>query len=370
MSVVNSGRVSALRHNHPMPPRTKAAASGGAKSGATASSPDPKAAASLVFGASDYFYSAVVDAVFADAKKSDPLTEKLTLNGSTSTAGEVMNALGANLFGGASVVCIEESEALEEPAQQAVLETVAELTSGVRTDLRLILWHSNGVKARKFADSLRAAGIHEVLATKPKSYQLDDFLAAEFKRRKRKVEDAVPTGLRLALGEDLAVLMNAVRALCEDVTENPITVAHVGLYQPGVADVPGWEVADAVLEADPDKVMHQVRRALVADPNCAPALVAATASSLRQLVAFAPLRNAPQAQVAAEIGVPPFKIRTLAAQLRHWNPDTLARATVLLADADIASKGQNLHGEGLEPEVRAYEVERLLVGIASLPRPG
>lgn len=207
-----------------------------------------------------------------------------------------------------------------------------------------------------------------MVATKPKSYQLDDFLTAEFKRRKRKVDDAVPTALRMALGEDLAVLMNAVRALCEDVEESPITVTHVGLYQPGVADVPGWEVADAILGAAPDKVMQQVRRALVADPNCAPSLIAATASSLRQLVAFAPLRNAPQAEVASEIGVPPFKIRTLAAQLRHWNPDLLARAAVMLADADVASKGQNLHGEGLEPEVRAHEVERLLVGIAALPR--
>ena len=349
-----------------MPPRTKSTNAG--KSGGASAAPDGSAAVTLVFGASDYFYSAAVDAVLADAKHSDPLTEKVTINGATASPSEVVGALGANLFGGASVVCIEESESLEEAAQAAVLQTAAELASGVRTDLRLILWHTNGVKARKFADSLRATGAHEVLATKPKSYQLDDFLSAEFKRRKRKVDDAVPTALRLALGEDLAVLMNAVRALCEDVTDNPITVAHVGLYQPGVADVPGWEVADAVLGADPEKVMHQVRRALVADPNCAPALVAATASSLRQLVAFAPLRNAPQGQVASEIGVPPFKVRTLAAQLRHWNPDTLARAAMLLADADIASKGQNLHGEGLEPEVRAHEVERLLVGVAALPR--
>jgi hypothetical protein len=54
--------------------------------------------------------------------------------------------------------------------------------------------------------------------------------------------------------------------------------------------------------------------------------------------------------------------------LRNWNSETLSRAVVMLADADVASKGQNLRGEGLEPEVRIHEVERLLVGIAALPR--
>ena len=88
-----------------MPPRTKSASAG--KQGAASAAPDGSAAVTLVFGASDYFYSAAVDAVLADAKHSDPLTEKVTLNGATASPGEVVGSLGANLFGGASVVCIE-----------------------------------------------------------------------------------------------------------------------------------------------------------------------------------------------------------------------------------------------------------------------
>ena len=161
---------------------------------------------------------------------------------------------------------------------------------------------------------------------------------------------------------------SAVRALCEDVEHGHITVQHVALYQPGVADVPGWDVSDAVLGAQPTRALLLIRRALVADPNCGPALVAATASAMRQLVGYIPLRSAPEGQIASELGIPPFKIKTLAQQLRNWSPDTLSQAVMMLADADVASKGQNLRGEGLEPETRAFEVERLLVGIASLPR--
>ena len=349
-----------------MPPRTKAPAK--SKSGSAASQPDPAAHVTLVFGAGDYFYSETVDAVLAHARKHDSLTEKVTINGAATSGAAVAAALGADLFGAASVVCIEESESLDEAAQEAVLAAVRELADGSRHDLRLILWHTNGVKARKFADALRAAGAHEVAASKPKSYQLDPLIADEFKRLKRATDDDVPTALRLALGDDLAVLISAVRSLCEDVDPGHITVQHVALYQPGVADVPGWDVADAILNAQPTKTLMLVRRALVADPNCAPALVAATASAMRQLIGFIPLRSAPEGQVASELGVPPFKVKFLAQQLRNWNADTLSRAVVMLADADVASKGQNLHGEGLEPEARAFEVERLLVGIASLAR--
>lgn len=347
-----------------MPPRTKTATK--PKSGAAASRPDPAAHLTLVMGSGDYFYAETVDAVLAHARKHDPMTEKVVINGAATSGAAVAAALGADLFGAASVVCIEESESLDESAQEAILAAAGELADGSRNDLRIILWHTNAVKARKFADALRAASAHEVAAVKPKSYQLDAIVADEFKRRKRAVDDDVPTSLRLALGDDLAVLMNAVRALCEDVDSGHITTQHVSLYQPGVADVPGWDVADAILNAQPTKTLMLVRRALVADPNCGPALVAATASAMRQLVGFIPLRTAPEGQVASELGVPPFKVKFLAQQLRNWNAETLSRAVIMLADADVASKGQNLRGEGLEPEARAFEVERLLVGLAGL----
>ena len=348
-----------------MPPRAKTASR--AKSATSASRPDPAAHLTLVFGPGDYFYAEAVDAVLAHARKHDPMTEKVLINGASTTAAAVAAALGADLFGAASVVCIEESESLDEPTQEAVLSAARELADGTRHDLRLILWHTNAVRARKFADALRESGAHEVAASKPKGYQLDGLLAEEFKRRKRAVDDDVPTALRLALGDDLAVLMNAVRALCEDVEHGHITVQHVALYQPGVADVPGWDVSDAVLGAQPTRALMLIRRALVADPNCGPALVAATASAMRQLVGYIPLRSAPEGQVASELGIPPFKIKTLAQQLRNWSLETLSRAVLMLADADVASKGQTLKGEGLEPEARTFEVERLLVGIASLP---
>jgi DNA polymerase-3 subunit delta len=339
-----------------MPPRTRAT------SGPVIAE---DAAVTLVLGASDYFHGETVDVVWRHARAADPHVEKLVIEDVTDAAA-LAEALDSDMFGGAKLVVIEESESLPEDAQAAVLATVREICAGQRDDLRLILWHTNAVKARKFADELRKAGAHEVVATKLKTYQLDDYLTEQFHRRKRKVEPGVAEAMRMALGEDLAVLVSSVRALCEDVQESPITLAHVAMYQPGLADVPGWEVADAVLSAEPQKVMRLVRRAFAADPNCAPALVAATASGLRQLVAFIPVRGDTDASIASQIGVPPFKVKNLRAQLRHWRPETLSRATVLLSRADVAAKGQTRDGEGLEPEARLHEVESALVGIAGL----
>ena len=69
------------------------------------------------------------------------------------------------------------------------------------------------------------------------------------------------------------------------------------------------------------------------------------ASGLRGLarVASAPA-GTPEAEVAREAGVPPFKVRSLREQAGRWHPAALAAALVAMAEADAAVKGRDGHG--------------------------
>jgi DNA polymerase-3 subunit delta len=150
----------------------------------------------------------------------------------------------------------------------------------------------------------------------------------------------------------------------------------VAIYYDGVADVPGYLVADAVLGGRGVEVLRRTRWALANDPGAGPALSAAVASGLRGLARVASIpRGTPDAEVAREAGVPPFKVRTLREQSGRWHPAALAEALVDLAVADAAVKGRDVTGramseDGLDREQGTYALERaLLKAVGNRSRP-
>jgi DNA polymerase III delta subunit len=124
------------------------------------------------------------------------------------------------------------------------------------------------------------------------------------------------------------------------------------------------------------EVLRRTRWALANDPGAGPALSAAVASGLRGLARVASIpRGTPDAEVAREAGVPPFKVRSLREQAGRWHPAALAEALVSLAVADAAVKGRDVSGramaeDGLDREQGTYELERaLLKAVRNRTRP-
>lgn len=96
-----------------------------------------------------------------------------------------------------------------------------------------------------------------------------------------------------------------------------------------------------------------------------PAIVAAVAGSVRQLIALSacpPGMN--DADIARQIGAPPWKVKQLRPLLRRWQQAQLAEAVTLLADLDARVKGGLREGEQLDAAQKLHALERDLIALA------
>jgi DNA polymerase-3 subunit delta len=87
------------------------------------------------------------------------------------------------------------------------------------------------------------------------------------------------------------------------------------------------------------EALAQLRWAL--ETGTDPVLVtAALATALRLLARLASTRRGVRdADIARDLGVPPWKVRILRGQLRGWTASGLVRAIRVVAAADLAVKG-------------------------------
>jgi DNA polymerase III subunit delta len=344
-----------------VPPRSRAKA--------TASADPTSAPVVVLVGKEMYLVERAVEQVLVARRDTDPDVERRIVAGGSDAGdapADLAEALAPTLFGDAGVILVTDADQFEDAGQAALLAAAREIASGAREGLGILIHHPAGVKARKLLDTLRALPGAVVVECAPLKYRaVDEFISTEFARVRRRVSPEAVQGLRTAVGDDLRSLSQCVKQLCSDVDEAVITAEHVALYHAGVADVPGYEVADAVWDAHPEELVRRVRWALENDPGATPALTGATAASLRALVRYAEARHLPEAEAARAAGVPPFKIRALATQLRKWTPATLAVATRLLAAADLSAKGQTPDGRGLENSQRQHAVESALLRVSS-----
>ena len=322
------------------------------------------ARAVLALGAEDFLAERVVAAVLADARASDPTTERRDVDLASETGlGALVEACSPNLFGDAAVVVARNADSADE---QMVATLVDAAGAG---EVRLVVLHPAGAKGRKVSDALAKGGYVVAPCEKAKGRAVDDFITRELRSTRRRATPDAVEALRVAIGDDLRSLAAACAQLVSDVEDDPLTPESVAVYYDGVADVPGYLVSDAVLGGRAVEVLRRARWALINDPGAGPALSAAVASGLRGLARVASMpRGIPDTEVAREAGVPPFKVRTLREQAQRWHPAALAEALVEIAVADAAVKGRDVDGramseDGLDREQGSYALERALLRV-------
>ena len=307
--------------------------------------------ATLVIGPEQFLAERVVAGVVSAARKADPDTERHDLDlAGDGALGQFLEAVSPTLFGGGIVLVATSIESAEPAVLDAVMRAVDEREVGVS----LVLLHPGGVRGKAALERLRASGVAEVAADKLKGRAIDDFVSAEFRRHRRTTTAGAVAALRASVGDDLRSLASAASQLSSDVDGDPIGEAEVADYYDGVAGASGFAVSDSVWSAD---------------PGFGPAVVATVASALRSLLwlAGAPAGMS-DSELAREVGVPPWKLSSVRAQLRRWTPRELADAARLLADVDVAMKGGQ-EGAGLDPVQKRAVLERTLLTIATRERP-
>ncbi|MCU0297138.1 MAG: hypothetical protein MUF33_01310 [Candidatus Nanopelagicales bacterium] len=298
----------------------------------------------LLTGSDPFLSARAIEDTVRTWQKADPDLGVEELSAAASDVRlRLAEAGGEDLFGTRNILVVTDVDAIGD-SLDALLDSAASSP--------VIAHHRGGRGGQAALKELKKQAQTTIeCAPLKKGRALSDFVTTEFKRHKRRITSDALTLLIEAVGTDLADLSSAAHQLTSDSQSDPIDADVVGQYFRGVAELSGYQVADAVMLGRPADVLHRLRQAQIASDGArtGPAIVAAVAGSVRQLIALSACPpGMSEAEIAREIKVPPWKVRTLRSQLRRWKPAQLASAVTLLADLDARVKGGLREGEQLD----------------------
>jgi DNA polymerase III subunit delta len=263
--------------------------------------------------------------------------------------GELTMLTAPSLFGGECVVVVRAAQ----EAGTATSAELAKLAAAMPSDVMLVVTHSGGARGKALLAALGAAGARRVDCPSVRRFgERMDFMRAEFARAGRRADDGGLRGLLDAVGTDLRDLAAACDQLSADTT-GTISAQVVARYWRGRAEATGFTVADLVLEGNLAEALTQLRWALAI--GTAPVLItSALARGIRTLgkVGTASRGKGSEA-LAAELGMPSWKLDKIRQQLRGWTAAGLTRAHSAVAVADAQVKGEGASaGYALEHALR------------------
>jgi DNA polymerase-3 subunit delta len=267
--------------------------------------------------------------------------------------GDLSNLTAPSLFGGDCLVIVRS-------VQDAVKDVAAELgrlAAAPGPGVLIVVTHSGGAKNKALVASLAGQGARRIDCPAVKRFgERLDFLRGEFRQADRKADDGGLRALLDAVGNDLRDLAAACSQLSADTT-GVINQATVARYYRGRAEATGFTVADRAVEGKLADALEQLRWALATgvSPVLITSALAQGVRALGRVGSAARVRGADA--LAAELGMPPWKIDRVRQQLRGWTAEGVARAHAAVAQADAQVKG-----EGASP---GYALERAITEIVA-----
>jgi DNA polymerase-3 subunit delta len=305
----------------------------------------------LITGPNEFVAERTIDSVRSAVRAADADADISELWADELGPGALAEITSPSLFASLRCVVVRALENLPETAAESLVAYVA----APADDVALVLHHTGGVKGKAVLDRLRKAGAAEVVASALKKWELPAWVVAEFRRHSARIGEPAAAALVDAVGDDLRALAGAADQLAGDSQGEPVNEELVRKYFGGRAEVKGFAVADAALDGKGAEALEQLRWAFAAKVD--PVLVtSAVASGLRGLARFASApRGLRDGDLAREVGVPVWKLRTLAASSRGWSSRGLATAIQAAATADADVKGAA--GD------RQWTCERLVISV-------
>ncbi|MDQ6526997.1 DNA polymerase III subunit delta [Nocardioides sp. LHD-245] len=284
----------------------------------------------------------------AEAEFADSAAADLTL----ATLGEMA---APSLFSAVRCVVVRGLENLPDESVDGVLGYAAAPVE----DVALVLVHGGGQKGSGVLAKLRKLpAVTEHKSEELKASDYPGFVAGEVRRLGAGIDREAADALIESIGRDLRSLAGAAHQLTNDFPGERISETQVRRYFGGRAEAKSFAVADAAFAGRDRAALEELRWAL--DSGTAAVLItsafAGSARGLARLVS-AP-RGMRDADLAREVGVPPWKLRSLRDQARGWTDAGLARAIRAVAQADADIKGAASDA--------SYALERLVLTVTSL----
>ena len=342
---------------------------------------DPRAAApvrrpsglTLLVGAEEYLISRAIRALVAAARAITPEAERRDVDVLEPGAlGELQAALSPSLFGDAAVVVLTDVSEAPPAVVDALVGGLADLAE----ETWVVAVHG-GVKAKPVLTRLRESrppgGVTELACAKvTRPAQRRELLAEQARAAGRELTSDGADALALAVGSDIALLVGALEQVLADVPDDPIDAPAISELFVGVAEVSGFQLADAVWERKSLLALSRLRWGMASQTLTGPGVTGSLAAGLRGLVRVdgAP-RGLAKEEVARRAGVPPFKVPQLRETAQKWEPVELGDAVIALAEVDAAVKGGLLPGESLEAAQKEHALESFITRTAGpATRPG
>lgn len=266
--------------------------------------------------------------------------------GEVSTS-ELAELLSPSLFAEERVVVLESAADAGKDAVALISDVAADLPPGTV----LIVVHSGGGRAKALADKLKSIGaeVHPC-ARITKFAERADFIRREFRGHKVKVSDDTVTALLDAVGSDIRDLASVCSQLIAD-TDGEVDAAAVRRYHSGKAEVKGFDIADKAVVGDVAGAAEALRWAMMSgEPQVV--LADALAEAVHTIARVAPLSGDPY-RLAAELGMPPWRVQKAQKQARRWSRASVAEAVRLVAALNADVKGAAADADyALESAVR------------------
>jgi DNA polymerase III subunit delta len=303
----------------------------------------------LVLGDEELLVERAVAAVLREARKqagTDDVPVSRLRAGEVSTS-ELAEMLSPSLFADERVLVLDAASEAGKDAVALIASAAADLPPGTM----LVVVHSGGGRAKSLADQLKSLGaqVHPCAKiTKPS--ERADFVRREFRALRVKVSDETVTAVLDAVGSDIRELAAVCSQLVAD-TDGKLDAAAVRRYHSGKAEVKGFDIADKAVVGDVAGAAEALRWAMMSgEPQVV--LAAALAEAVHTIARVGPLSGDPY-RLAAELGMPPWRVQKAQKQARRWSRASVAEAMRLVAALNADVKGAAADADyALEATVR------------------
>jgi DNA polymerase III subunit delta len=303
----------------------------------------------LILGDEELLVERAVAAVLRQARKQagtgDVPVDRMRA-GEVSTS-ELAELLSPTLFANERVVVLEAAGEAGKDAATLIADAAADLPAGTM----LVVLHSGGGRAKALADQLRRLGAQVHLCARiTKASERADFVRKEFRALKVKVSDDAVTAVLDAVGSDIRELASVCSQLVAD-TDGTVDAVAVRRYHSGKAEVRGFDIADKAVVGDIAGAAEALRWAMMSgEPQVV--LADALAEAVHTIARIAPLSGDPY-RLAAELGMPPWRVQKAQKQARRWTRGSIAEAIRLVATLNADVKGAAADADyALEAAVR------------------
>jgi DNA polymerase-3 subunit delta len=309
----------------------------------------------LVLGEEELLVERAVRAALGSARAADPTADMTRARVTDLTAPVLAEMVSPSLFSDGRVVVIEGAQEVSQDVAEAILAYLAMPADGVV----LVVVHTGGGRskaAKALPGALRKAGA--VITECPKltkPAERESFVRNEIRQAGGRIDAAGVLALLDTVGSDLRELSSAAAQLVAD-TGGTVDEEAVRRYHTGRADVTGFAVAEKAVAGDRAAALESLRWAMqLGVPHV---LVAdALADAVRTIARVSAAGRGNPNQMAAELGMQPWKIRKAQGQVRGWGQEGLAHAMRIVARVNAEVKGAAVSAE--------YALERAVLELVA-----